>query len=383
MPQTLVRRSVLSLTLLTSAALAGLAAPVRAELVIGGTFNATGPNAPIGIPGKNAFSLYPATIAGQPVKYISLDDACDPTQAARNMRRFTEEDKADIVVGSTCTPGCMAMGDVALEHRTAHICLSPIVPRNPWAFTLPQTPQLMVDGLVEHMKAGGAKTVAYIGFSDGWGDLNYDALMKFAPAAGIKVLSNERYARPDTSVTPQVLKIFSLNPDVVYVGASAAPAALPSIALAERGYRGRIYHSPAVVNPDFLRVGGKAVEGSLIATGPFAVREQLPDSHPTKKAGLAFASLYDAKFGAGTVNPFAAYSWDALQWLNAAVPVALKKAQPGTPAFREALREAIENLREVAGTHAVYTLSPANHNGVDGRGRVIVRVENGAFRLVN
>ena len=376
----LSRLSILSAMVL-SATLAATSA--QAEIVIGGTFNATGPNAPIGVPGKNAFSLYPTSIAGQSIRYITLDDGCDPTLTAKNMRKLTEEDKVDVVVGSTCTPGCMSMGDVALERKTAHVCLSPIQVRNPWAFTLPQSPLLMVDGLVEHMKANAVKSVAYIGFSDGWGDLNYEALMKFSPPAGIKVLTNERFARADTSVTPQVLKMFSMNADAIYVGASAAPAALPSIALTERGYKGRVYHSPAVVNPDFLRVGGKAVDGSIVATGPFAVREQLPDSNPTKKPGLEFARLYDAKFGAGTVNPFAAYSWDAWLWLNAALPVALKRAQPGTPEFRQAVRDALESLQDVAGTHAVYSLSAGNHNGVDARGRVLVRVENGSFRLMN
>ncbi len=369
--------------LLLSVLALAAASPVRADIVVGGTFTATGPNTPIGAPGKNAFAIFPETIAGQHVKYIGLDDACDSTLAAKNMRKLTEEDKVDVVVGTSCTPGCLAMADVAQERKTAQVCLAPLPPRNPWVFSVPQSAQIMIEGLVEHMKAHGAKSVAFIGFSDGWGDLNYDALNKLAPAAGIKVITNERYARADTSVTPQVLKMFSLNPDVVYVGASAAPAALPSIALAERGYKGQVYHSPAVANPDFLRVGGKAVEGSLVATGPFLVRDQLPDSNLSKKPGLEFARLYDARYGAGSVTPFGAYAWDVYLWLNAAIPVALKQGKPGTVEFRQALRDALENLHDVAGTHAIYSTSASDHSGVDARGRVIVRVENGAFRLVN
>jgi len=365
-----------------AALLAAFASTVSADVVIGGTFTATGPNAPIGGPGKNAMAIYPSVIGGQAAKVIVLDDGCDPTVAARNMRKLVEEEKADVVIGSSCTPACLALAEIAAERKTAQICMAPVPIRNPWAFSLPQSAMLTTDAVVEHMKANGVKTAAFIGFADGWGDLNYDALMKLAPAAGIKVLANERYARNDTSVTAQVLKIIAAAPDAVYVGASAAPAALPSISLAERGYRGRVYHSPAVLNADFLRVGGKSVEGIIAPTGPFSVRDQLPDSNPTKRLSLEFARIYDAKYGPGTVNAFGAYAWDGYLWLNAAIPVAMKKAAPGTLEFRQALRDALEGLKEVPGTHAVYTLSPTDHNGVDRRGRVLVRVENGAFTLL-
>jgi len=372
----------IALRCLAGALAAGLAAAAHADIVIGGTFTATGPNAPIGGPGKNAMAIYPSVIGGQPVKVIVLDDACDPTVAARNMRKLVEEEKADVVIGSSCTPACLAVSEIAGERQTAQICMAPMPIRNPWAFSLPQSAMLTTDAVVEHMKASGVKTAAFIGFADGWGDLNYEALTRLAPAAGIKVVTNERFARNDTSVTAQVLKIIAANPDAVYVGASAAPAALPSISLVERGYRGQVYHSPAVLNPDFLRVGGRSVEGIIAPTGPFSVRDQLPDGSPAKRLSQEFARLYDAKYGPGTVNAFAAYAWDGYLWLDAAIPVAVKKARPGTPEFRQALRDALEGLNEVAGTHAVYTLSPSNHNGVDRRGRVLVRVENGAFKLL-
>jgi len=370
---------------LAAAAVFTLCLPVAAsaaEVVIGASFNATGPNAPIGIPGRNAMLLYPSVIGGQQARVIVLDDACDPTTAARNMRKLVEEEKVDVVIGSSCTPGCLAMQEIAAERKTPQVCMSPVPIPNPWAFTVPQQPTLTTDAVVEHMKASGVKSVAFIGFSDGWGDLNYNSLVKLAPEAGIKVLTNERFARVDTSVSAQVLKMISVRPDAVYVGASAAPAALPSIALTERGFKGAVYHSPAVLNPDFLRVGGKAVEGIIAPTGPFAVWSQLPESNPTRKVSAEFAKLYDAKYGAGTVNAFGAYAWDGYIWLNAAIPQAMRKAQPGTAEFREALRDAFENMKEVVGTHGVYTLSPTNHNGMDRRARVLVRVENGAFKLL-
>ena len=354
----------------------------HAQLTIGGTFTATGNNASIGIPCKNTMEIMPATIAGQQVKYVILDDGGDPSVAVKNMRKLTQEDKVDVVIGSNSPPTCLAMNDVALEMKTAQLCLAPLPMRNPWAFSVPHAVPIMVDGVVGHMKANNVKTVAFIGFADVWGDQNYDAIMKLAPPAGIKVLGNERYARTDTSVNAQILKILAAGPDAVFIGGASTPGALPSIALAERGYKGRVYHTHGVINRDFLRVGGKALEGIVAPSGPFVVADQLPDSNPIKKVALAYKKSYEAKFGAGSANPFGAYSWDAYVWLNAAIPVALKKGKPGSPEFRTALREALESLKDVVGTNSVYNLSPGNHNGMDQGSRVLVRVENGAFKLL-
>lgn len=374
----MIRYRYIGIVLSLAAALAAGAA--RADLTIGGMFSATGPNAAIGLPGKNASELMPRTIAGQPVKYVILDDAVDPSLAVKHMRQLVQENKVDAIIGSSSTPTCLAMSDIALESKTLFMCLAPIPIRNIWSFSVPQATTIMVEGIVDHMKANGVKSVAFIGFADGWGDQNYDAIMKLAPPAGIKVLGNERYARTDTSVTAQILKMLAMNPDAVFIGASSVPATLPSQALVDRGFKGKVYHTHGVIGPDFLRVGGKALEGMLAPSGPFPVADQLPDSSPIKKTALDFKAAYQAKFG--PVSPFAGYSYDAYLWLNAAIPVALKKAKPGTVEFREALRDAVESLKDVTGTQAVYSLSPSNHNGVDRRGRVMVTIENGAFKVI-
>ena len=359
-----------------------LSGAAQAQITIGATITATGTNASIGIPGKNAIEIMPTSIAGVPVKFVVLDDGGDPSQAVKNMRKLAQEDKADVVLGSSSTPTCLALADTALETKTAHLCLAPIAVRNPWVFFTPQPVPLMVEGLVEHMKANGVKSVGFIGFSDGWGDLNYESFVKLAGPAGIKVVAAERYARTDTSVTAQVLKLVAANPDAIFVGAASTPAALPQAALIERGFRGRVYHTHGVLNRDFLRVGGKAVEGIIAPAGPIVVSNQLPDSNPVKREALEFTRLYEAKYGPGSLNPFAGHAWDAYLILKEAVPVALKKGKPGTVEFRSALRDAIEGVQNVVATQGVFSMSPSNHNGFDGRARVLVRVENGAFRLM-
>jgi branched-chain amino acid transport system substrate-binding protein len=319
------------------------------------------------------------------VKWILLDDGGDPAAAVKNARRFVDEDQVDAILGSTSPPGSMAMFDVATESKTPQLSLAPVpIPadKRTWLFNVPQAVPIMVSAIVDHMAANNVKTVGFIGFTDSWGDQNFGALQKLAEAKGIKIVGNERYNRVDTSVTAQALKVFSQNPDVVFIGGSASPAVLPHLALRDLGYKGQIYHSHGSVSRPVLQAGGKSLEGSIAPTGPVIVADELPDSYPTKKAALDFIRIYEEKWGKGTRNPFAGYAWDGMLIVTAAIPEALKAGEPGTPAFRDGLRKAIESGKEVQGTHAVYRYTPDDHYGVDQRARVLVVVKDGAFRLL-
>ena len=371
--------------ILTAFALCISPAAARDDIRIGVTGTFTGPAAAIGIPYKQASELFPAKVAGRSVTWIVLDDGGDPGAAVKNARRFTDEDKVDVILGSTSPPGSMAMFDVATEAKTPQFSLAPVpIPaaKQAWLFNIPQAVPIMVSAIVDHMAAQKVKTVGYIGFTDSWGDQNYGALTKLAGEKGIKVVGNERYNRVDTSVTAQALKIASENPDVVFIGGSASPAVLPHLALRDLGYKGQIYHSHGSVSRPVLQAGGKSLEGSIAPTGPVIVADELPDSYPTKKAAVDFIKIYEEKWGKGTRNPFAGYAWDAMLVVTASIPDALKAGEPGTPEFREGLRKAIEGGKEVQGTHAVYRYTPDDHYGVDQRARVLVTVKDGAFRLL-
>lgn len=365
--------------------ISGSPASARDEIRIGMTGTFTGPAAAIGIPYKQASELFPSQIAGKPLKWIVLDDGGDPAAAVKNARRFSDEDQVDAILGSTSPPGSIAMFDVSTESKTLQLSLAPVpIPdaKRTWLFNVPQAVPIMVSAIVDHMAAHNVKTVGYIGFTDSWGDQNYGALTRLAEAKGIKVVGNERYNRVDTSVTAQALKIFNEKPDAVFIGGSASPAVLPHLALRDLGYKGQIYHSHGSVSRPVLQAGGKSLEGSIAPTGPVIVADELPDSYPTKKAAVDFIKTYEEKWGKGTRNPFAGYAWDSMLIVASAIPDALKAGEPGTPAFRDGLRKAIESGKEVQGTHAVYRYTAEDHYGVDQRARVLVIVKDGAFRLL-
>jgi len=380
-----VLKTVAAATLGTAFALNALAA----DLKVGFITSLSGPVSSLGIPynkGIQAAVAYKATVAGRKVQLVQLDDQSDPSTAARNARKLIDEDKVDVIIGTAGSPGALAIAGVARETKTPFISIANANlpgPEGEWMVTLPQPAPLMVNAVVERMKASGVKTVGYIGFSDAWGDLVYDSLTPAAKAVGIQVVTNERFARADTSVTGQVLKIVAAKPDAVLTGTSGTPGALPYRALAERGWKGQIYGTHALINPDFVRIGGPTVEGLLAPTGPVIVAEQLPADNPVRKVALDFRAAYEKANGAAPNDAFSAYSFDAwLLFADAAQHALANKAEPGTPQFRVALRDAIVNTKELVGTHGVYNFKPDNRYGSDERSRVMVKLEKGQWKLV-
>jgi len=373
---------------LVAAVLALAAGAALADINVGVTVSATGPAASLGIPEKNTIALMPQEIAGQKVHYIVLDDGSDTTKAVSNTRKLITEDKVDIILGSTVTPNSLAMIDVVSEAQVPMISMAasakivdPVDAKRRWVFKTPQNDIMMSLAIASHMKDHGVKTVGYIGFADAYGEGWYNEFSKAAALKGITVVANERFARNDSSVTAQVLKLQAAKPDAILVGGSGTPAALPQITLKERGYTGLIYQTHGVANADFLRVGGKNVEGTYLPAGPVLVVRQLSASNPVRNSAIEYVTRYEAAYGKDSVSTFGGHAWDAGRLMAAAVPVALKKAQPGTPEFRAALRDALENAKDVAGAHGIFNMSPADHLGLDQRARVMVKIENGSWKV--
>ena len=375
-------------SLLVGMSLAAVAAQAYADINIGVSVSATGPAASLGIPEKNTFALMPTSVAGQKINYIILDDASDTTKAVTNTKKLISEDKVDAVIGSTITPNSLAMIDIVAEAETPMIAMAasariidPMDAKRRWVFKTPQNDAQMAVAITGHMSKAGVKTAAFIGFSDAYGEGWWNEFSKIAEARHIKVVASERYNRSDTSVTGQVLKLISSNPDAVLIVGSGTPAALPQVALKERGYKGAIYQTHGVANNDFLRVGGKDVEGTWLPAGPVLVVSQLPDSNPLKKSALTYVQKYEAAHGAGSVSTFGAHAWDAGVLLANAIPAALKKASPGTKEFRAALRDALEATKELAGAHGVFNMSATDHLGFDQRASVMVQIKDGKWKL--
>jgi branched-chain amino acid transport system substrate-binding protein len=372
----------LARTLIAAAVTLVAATSALADINVGVVLSMTGPGSGLGIPMQKQLALFPKQIAGEKVNLIILDDASDPGKGVSNTRRLITEDKVDIILGSCLTPVAAAMAPVAAENKTVQIAGSPVgVPpgQDQWLFRLPQGNDVMAHAMVQHMKKQNVKTIGFLGYTDAYGELWLKALTPEAEKNGMKVVVVERFARTDTSVTPQALKVTAANPDAMVIVATGSGAAMPEKAIVERGYKGKLYQTHAAATPDLVRIGGKDVEGTFVVSGPAVVAEQLPDSHPSKKVATDFVTNYEKANGPGSRNQFAGHSYDFGLVMEKIVPVALKKGKPGTPEFRAALRDAMEGMGRTVFAHGVMNWTKDDHWGYTNETGVMLKVVDGKF----
>jgi len=371
---------------LVAAAALVCASIAHAQLKVGIDLSSTGPAAAIGITSKNAILMWPGTIAGQKADYIVLDDGSDPGAAVRNIHKLINEDHVDVIVGPNITPAALAALTPVADARTPMITLvgsaSVVEPQQGprvWAYKMAQTDNAMADVMTRYMANHNVKTVGFIGFADSYGDSWLKAFTACAAQRHIEVVATERFNRTDASVTGQVLKVMAAKPDAVLIAGAGTPAVLPQRTLVERGFKGPIYQTHGIATPEFIKLGGKDVEGTLFPTQPVVVARTLPADHPSKRAALAFVDAYEAKYGAGSVTQFAGDAAGVYPRLEDAVGRALKTAQPGTEAFRVALRDELEHAHELVVPNGVVNTTPKDHVGLDQRASVMGVVRGGKF----
>src|SRR5450830_1269310 len=361
---------------------------VHADTVrVGVTIPTTGPAATLGIGARNAIALFPQKIGGVDVEFKIVDDASDTTNSVKNARMFID-DKVDLIIGSSTSPQSLAIIEAIAGSATPLISLgasarivAPMDDKRKWVFKIAANDSLMAGAILAHMHDNGVKSIGFIGFSDAYGESWLSEIKTQAAQNQIKLLGVERFNPKDTSVTAQVLRVMAGKPDAIIVAGSGTPAALPQVALKERGYSGKIYQTHGAATEDFLRVGGKALNGGYLPVGPSLVWEQLPDGYPTKAVSARYVPLYESKYGKNSRSTFAAQAYDVRLLLERALSQALKKARPGTPEFRLALRDALENIHDLPTNAGVFNMTPTDHSGVDARARVIVRIQDGKWVL--
>ena len=378
---------MLRLTLL--AALAACAAlPAFAQVRIGLMVSATGPTSAIGIPQKNTGDLLPRRIGATTIEYVQLDDGGDTTRAVQNVKRLVQQDNIDALIGPSTTPNALAIMDVIAEAGVPVMAtvgtsavVEPLDAKKRWVFKTTQNDDLIAAALIRHMQKTGVKSVGFVGFNDPYGENWLRVFGGLAEKAGIRVAPVERYNRTDQSVAGQTLKLIAGKPDAVLVAGVGGPGVLPQITLRDQGYKGTIYQTHGVATDDFIRLGKEKVEGTILAAGPMLVIDEIPDANPIKRVATGYIAAYEKQFGQKPAT-FGANTYDSGLILQRAIPAALRKGKPGSEAFRMALRDAIEQEREIVGCQGVFNMSPSNHNGMDERARVLVVVRDGKFRLL-
>lgn len=364
----------------------------KSPIKIGVVVSITGNASSLGEPERNTVELYKeefSEIAGYPVEWIVRDDGSDPTQAVVQVNRLIGEEKVAAVVCCTITPSSMAIIETVQQNQVPNISLAagaqivtPAAERR-WVFKTPQNDSLMVDVLTDHMVAHGIKRVAFLGFNDAYGDGGRQAFKEVAARKGIEIAADESFARTDKDVSAQLVRMKAANPDAYLIWAIPPGANVAQQNMKDLGIDKPIYQSHGVANRNFLELGGEAVEGTLLPAGKLLAAELLPDGDPQKKVLLDYKQRYEGKYGEGTANTFGGHAYDAMLILKAAIERAVQGgADPADlPAFRAALRDQIEQTKELVGISGVFNYSPDDHHGLDRRAATMLEVRNNNWAL--
>jgi branched-chain amino acid transport system substrate-binding protein len=377
-----ILRTVLTaaLTLAASTALAG-------TIKIGVIVTLTGPNSGAGLPEGRAIGLMPKQIANDTIQYIVLDDAGNPAKAVQDAKELFADDNVDALIGPSGTPPTMAIEDLINQYQVptitmagAGIVVQPPAKRQ-WIFKVPPSNDSQIGPIADYMLAHNQHTIALISFNDAYGESYVKSEVPIFAAKGIKIVSTQWFVRSDTSVSGQALSIVSAAPDAVLVNASNAPAVLPEATLRQLGYTGTFYQTAGVANQDFIKIGGANVEGTIVAATPVVVAEQLPASDPNKPAAMDFVQAYSTVAPTDPHDLFGAFGWDAGKRILAGIPAASAAAAPGTPAFRTALRAAIET-EHLPGANGLFAPSATDHTGMTSAAIHLMKIENGKFILL-
>lgn len=360
----------------------------QAQIKVGVVYSATGATSLVGIPQKNTVALLPREAGGLSIEYIDFDDASDATQSVTNVRKLIDEHHIDALIGLSGSPNSLAAIQFIAEAGvpmlapvgTAAVVL-PMDEQKKWVFKTTQNDGIIAEVLIDHMQDEGVESLGFIGFSDPYGDSWLQVMQDMLEDTDIELKRVERFDRKDTAVTGQALKLMGAQPDAILVAATGGAAALPEVTLRERGYKGAIYQTHGAALPGFIKIGGEHVEGSILGGSLMLVLPEIDDSNPSKRVAQEYIQAYQQRYGESPAT-FGANVYDAGLLLSNAIPQAVEHGQPGTAEFRSALRDALEQTRELVGTQGVYNMSPEDHSGFDERGRELITVRDGAFRLL-
>ncbi len=370
------------------ALLAAAVGSAYAQVKIGVVSSSTGPTALVGISQKNTVPLLPTKIGNLTVEYFSRDDASDPTNSVTEIKKLISEQNIDALIGPSGSPNAMGVIQFVAEAGvpmlapvgTAAVVL-PMTEAKKWVFKTTQNDDIIARALFEHMAKAKVKTLGFIALNDPYGENWAKVVTGLAAQHNIKIVASERFLRTDTSVTAQSLKVLAASPDAVLVAAAGGPTVLPHVTLVDQGYKGQIYQTHGAALPDFLKLGGKRVEGAILAASLMLVLPEIADSNPSKKMASDYIAAYEKLNGAKPAT-FGANVFDAGLLLQKAIPIAAAKAKPGTKEFRAALRDALEQTKELVATQGVYNMTAADHSGFDDRGRVLIVVKDGTWKLL-
>ncbi len=386
-----MRKRLITLTLVFSLGVMLLAAgcakgPEAEPYVVGGIFSITGPASYLGEPERNTMEMLAEAInagggiKGHPLKVVIYDDEGDVTKARLHAEKLITKDAALAIIGPSLTHTSMTVLDttqkakVPLISCAAGIGITAPAAERKWVFKTPQTDQMAVSRIYQYLQKKELKKVAILTVSTGFGVSGKEQLNALAPKFGIELVAQEVFGEKDTDMTPQLTKIRGAAAQVIVCWGTGPAPALVAKNMKQLGLQLPLFQSHGAASQKFIELAGDAGEGIIMPAGKLAIFAQLPDADPQKAVCKEYAEKYRAKFKA-PVSSFGGYAYDALKMLTKALEQAGKD--------KEKIRSALEGVKNYVGVSGIFNMSPEDHNGLTPGAFVMVKIEKGAFKMID
>jgi len=354
--------------------------------VIGSIFSITGPASYLGEPERNTMEMLAEQInaqgglKGHPVKLVIYDDEGDVTKARLHAEKLMQKDKVLAIIGPSLTHTSMTVLDVTQKVKlpliscAAGVGITAPAAERQWVFKTAQTDQMAVSRIYQWAKKQGLTKVAILTVSTGFGVSGKEQLNALAPQYGMEVVAQEVFGEKDTDMTPQLTKIRGTPAQAVICWGTGPVIALVAKNLKQLGLNLPLIQSHGAASKKFIELAGDAADGIIMPAGKLVIYKLLPDSDPQKAVCQGYDEKYQAKFKA-PASSFGGYAFDAFKMLT----LALEKVG----ADKEKIRGELENIKNYVGISGIFNMSPQDHNGLTPEAFVMVKIDKGAFQLLD
>lgn len=361
------------------AGMASAAEPFR----IGALFSITGPASFLGEPEKNTLEMLVKDanarggVGGRKLELVVYDTQGDVTKAVQLANKLIKNDKVSVIVGPSTTGETMAVIPLAEKERIPLIsCAAGIKITEPvkkWVFKTPANDHVAAEKILIQAARLKQKSLAIITVSDGFGSSGREQLKALAGQKGFRIVADEVYGPKDTDMTAQLTKIKAAKPDAVICWGTNPGPALIARNMKQLGIKVPLYMSHGVASKKFIELAGAdAAEGIMLPAGKLAIFDKLPKNDHQYKLLKSYDESYRKAYGV-EASTFGGYAYDAFLLISGAMKKGTAPQQ---------IRDGLEQTRRLVSVSGIFTMSPADHNGLDLSAFEMVRVTKGDWELV-
>ncbi|HYO86921.1 MAG TPA: ABC transporter substrate-binding protein [Dermatophilaceae bacterium] len=351
------------------------------DIKVGVVLDITGAGASLGVPERQTVEMLTEQVKaaggvnGRQLKVIIEDNQSTEDGAAKAASKLLGTENVDILLGASRTGPSLAMRPLAEQAGKPMISFAAnqkIVQGSKWVFKTAQNDRVVLEKLVDDLKAKGLTKVAVARDASGYGEGVTEILDEIGKPAGIQVIKVEKFAPDATDFTAQMVSIRDAKPEAVLIWGIPPAAALAQKAYRQLGLKEPVYQSHGIGNKVFLDTAGSSADGLLAPLGRMLVADQLKAEDPQKPVVTKFIADFKAKYNS-TPSTFAGHAYDGFM---IAVD-SIKKA--GTDPNK--LREAILATSNWPGVSGVFTMTPEDHSGLTKDALVMTTVDRGAWKV--